>query len=87
MKLMDAIQDRFYILLEKRPSGVAVGNKAVRHDKWKLVGRDDPTDLSNWKLYDLEADRTELKDMAEKYPERLKQMAQAWCDWAKRTNW
>jgi len=64
-----------------------VGNKAVRHGKWKLVGRADPKDLKNWELYDLEADRTELKDLAEEYPERLRQMAQAWRDWAKRTNW
>ena len=64
-----------------------VGNKAVRHGKWKLVGGGNPTELNNWRLYDLEGDRTELKDLAEEYPERLKQMAQAWCDWAKRTNW
>ena len=64
-----------------------VGNKAVRNGKWKLVGNGDPAKLSNWRLYDLEADRTELTDLAEKHPERLKQMAQAWRDWAKRTNW
>jgi len=53
----------------------------------EIVGRGNPTELNNWKLYDLEADRMELKDLAEEYPERLKQMAQAWRDWAKRTNW
>ncbi|MEE9603796.1 MAG: arylsulfatase [Thermoguttaceae bacterium] len=61
------------------------GTKAVRHGKWKLVGYDDPTDLNNWNLYDLQTDRTELKNLAKQYPERLKQMAQAWRDWAKRT--
>ena len=64
-----------------------VGNKAVRRGKWKLVGRGDPGELKNWELYDLAADRTELKNLAQKYPERLKQMAQAWRHWAKRTNW
>ncbi len=63
------------------------GTKAVRHGKWKLVGYDDPTDLNNWNLYDLQTDRTELKNLAKQYPERLKKMAQAWRDWAKRTNW
>lgn len=62
-----------------------VGTKAVRHGKWKLVGFGNPGDLNNWNLYDLEADRTELKNLAQKHPDRLKQMAQAWCDWAKRT--
>ncbi|MCG7852223.1 MAG: sulfatase-like hydrolase/transferase, partial [Methanosarcinaceae archaeon] len=64
-----------------------VGNKAARHGKWKLVGRGNPKDLKNWKLFDLEADRTEINDLAEKHPELVVQMAQAWHDWAKRTNW
>jgi len=64
-----------------------VGNKAARNGKWKLVGRGDPGDLKNWELYDLAADRTELKNLAKECPERLKQMARAWRNWAKRTNW
>jgi len=62
-----------------------VGNKAVRHGKWKLVGFGNPSDPNNWKLYDLEADRTELKNLAQEHPDRVKQMAQAWRNWAKRT--
>jgi arylsulfatase len=64
-----------------------MGNKAVRHGKWKLVGISDPADVSNWRLHDLEADRTELNDLSAKHPERVEQMAQAWRDWAKRTKW
>jgi arylsulfatase A-like enzyme len=64
-----------------------VGNKAARHGKWKLVGRGDPEKLTNWELYDLSDDRTELKNLVKLYPDRVKQMAQAWRDWAKRTNW
>ncbi|MHC4250263.1 MAG: arylsulfatase [Planctomycetota bacterium] len=64
-----------------------VGNKAVRHGRWKLVGLGNPRDLGNWRLYDLEADRTELRDLAEEHPERLRRMAQAWRDWAERTRW
>ena len=37
-----------------------------------------------WELYDMESDRTELIDLAEKYPEIVKQMAQAWDEWNKR---
>jgi arylsulfatase len=37
-----------------------------------------------WELYDMESDRTELNDLAEKYPEIVKQMAQAWDEWNKR---
>ena len=62
------------------------GNKAVRHGKWKLVGLGNPEDPNNWELYDLQADRTELNNLAQEYPDRVKQMAQAWRDWARRTN-
>jgi arylsulfatase A-like enzyme len=37
-----------------------------------------------WELYDMASDRTELNDLAEKYPELVKQMAQAWEEWNKR---
>jgi arylsulfatase len=65
-----------------------IGNKAARHGKWKLVGRGNPKDakdLKNWQLFDLEADRTEVNNLAESNPERLKQMVQAWHAWARRT--
>ena len=35
-----------------------------------------------WELYDLEADRTELNDLAAKQPERAKAMADRWEAWA-----
>ena len=59
--------------------------KAALHGKWKLVGRGDAGELSDWELYDLQADRTELNNLGQKEPERSKQMAQAWRDWAKQT--
>jgi len=37
-----------------------------------------------WELYDMESDRTELNDLTKKYPELVKQMAQAWNEWNKR---
>lgn len=65
------------------------GNKAARHGRWKIVslGRGDPKDMKIWELYDLETDRTETRNLAGKYPERVAEMAQAWCGWAERTNW
>jgi arylsulfatase len=70
------------------------GNRAIRVGKWKLVSRPDekprnwdtidelPLDL--WKLYDLEEDRTELNNLAARYPDRVRQMAAMWSDWARR---
>ena len=58
------------------------GNRAVRMGKWKLVakGRTGP-----WELYDMEADRTELHDLAAKDPARVRRMAAAWQKYAERT--
>ncbi|MGE4550152.1 MAG: hypothetical protein AAEJ57_02090, partial [Opitutales bacterium] len=35
-----------------------------------------------WELYDVEADRTELNDLTEKYPDRAQAMSERWEAWA-----
>jgi arylsulfatase len=56
------------------------GNKAVRDGKWKLVSRFP----DGWELFDMEADRVELNNLASTQPERVKAMAAMWDAWAKR---
>jgi len=58
-------------------------NRAIRVGKWKLVakGINGP-----WELYDLDTDRTELNDLAQAYPERVKKMTAMWQKWAERAN-
>ena len=56
------------------------GNAAVRVGQWKLV-RKYPGD---WELYDMDADRTELTDLAAQHPERVRDMAAQYETWAKR---
>ncbi|MBW3599188.1 MAG: sulfatase-like hydrolase/transferase, partial [Planctomycetes bacterium] len=58
------------------------GNRAVRQGKWKLVW---DKLVRRWELYDLEADRTETADLAEKHPDRARAMAEAWEAWAEET--
>ena len=43
------------------------GNAAVRIGKWKLVRKYPDA----WELYDMEADRTEMHDLAAQHPERV----------------
>lgn len=62
------------------------GNCAVRDGKWKLVrkGNMNTGKMSAWELYDMQADRTELHDLAAEMPERVQAMSEAWEAWAKR---
>ena len=62
-------------------------NAFVRDGKWKLVGKGHigplKANAQKWELYDLDLDRTELNNLASKYPERVKKMAAQWNQWAK----
>jgi arylsulfatase len=58
------------------------GNRAIRIGKWKAVAVDPD---GRWELYDMEADRTEMNDLAAQHPDRVKAMAAQWERWARRT--
>jgi arylsulfatase len=61
------------------------GNKGFRDGKWKLVSCG-----SGWELYDMESDRTELKNLSTVYPEKKNEMIKKYEDWATRVgvvNW
>ena len=56
------------------------GNRAVRKGRWKLVAaHGDPLEL-----YDLEADRTELHDLAGEHPEKVAELKTLYEQWARR---
>jgi len=51
-------------------------------DGWKII---QPGRRAAWELYDLNTDRTEKNNVAEKYPDRLREMVAQYESWAKRT--
>jgi arylsulfatase len=56
------------------------GNRAVREGRWKLVSQFP----GEWELYDMQADRTELNNLAAKKPEMLKHMTAQYDEWSAR---
>ncbi len=58
------------------------GNRAVRQGRWKLVSRN----RSEWELYDIDADRTELTNLAATESDRAGKLADLYDAWAARCN-
>ena len=58
------------------------GNRAVRLGQWKLVAQQG----RNWELYDVEADRTEQKNLVASHSEKVKELSALYDAWAKRCN-
>jgi arylsulfatase A-like enzyme len=52
-----------------------IGNRALRVGDWKLVaaGEQGP-----WELYDLRTDRSEVTNLAEQHPHRVRRLAELW---------
>jgi arylsulfatase A-like enzyme len=56
------------------------GNRAVHAGQWKLVSRHP----GPWELYNMDADRTELTNVADQYPARVRELADLYQQWARR---
>lgn len=60
------------------------GNLALRDGRWKIVSAYRRKQPTRWELYDMERDRTELHDLAESEPGKLKELVGKWQAWADR---
>jgi arylsulfatase len=57
-----------------------IGHMAIRAGDRKLVR----TKKGPWELYDLKADRTELNNLAQQYPDKAKELYRLYNSWAKK---
>ena len=56
------------------------GNRMVRDGQWKLVGFfNEP-----WELYNVETDRSEARNLAERHPDVVQRLSNAYDQWAAR---
>jgi len=73
-------------VFQDKPIGVRklywehMGNRAALEGKWKLVSRYP----GKWELYDVEADRTEMNDLAATMQDKAAQLRQDYNTWAQR---
>ena len=56
------------------------GNRAIRVGDWKLVAAANQPSKANqtWELYDLGKDRAEANDLADKMPDKVRDLEQLW---------
>ncbi|MCE5314606.1 MAG: arylsulfatase [Armatimonadota bacterium] len=69
-----------------------LGTRAIYHDGWKAVAKHGAISGKGhfmddkWELYHVESDRSEVHDLAEEHPEKLKEMIATWFAVAGRNN-
>ena len=64
-----------------------IGKQGARVDDWKIVaraGRVFPIPVEAWELYNMKTDRSEMHNLADQMPEKVKELASLWQDWAVR---
>jgi arylsulfatase len=54
----------------------------MSNDGWKII---QPGNKAKWELYNLNTDRSEQHNLAEKYPDKVAAMVKQYESWAKRS--
>lgn len=65
------------------------GNRMIYHEGWKAIAvhtKGQPFEDDVWELYEMEKDFTELNNVADKHPKKVKQLVKLWEKEAKENN-
>jgi hypothetical protein len=71
---------------------LSLGSRGIWHKGWKAVTDLGPFsglgnfDKDHWSLFHTDEDRAEAHDLADKFPEKVKELAALWMEEAKRYN-
>lgn len=57
-------------------------NRAIRKGKWKVVTHK----ASQWELYDIEKDGTEMNNLADQHPEKVEELSKLWHESAEKVD-
>lgn len=60
-----------------------MGNAAIRQGDWKLVRAFKPFGSGQWQLFNLSRDPAETRDVASAFPNKYRELLQAWDDYAR----
>jgi arylsulfatase A-like enzyme len=69
-----------------------LGSRGIWHKGWKAVAGHGPTsgignfDKDQWRLFHTDVDRSEMYDLADENPEKVRQMVELWLEEAKKNN-
>jgi arylsulfatase len=72
-----------YASVEPREIGwSAYGMDAYRSGNWKVLRLPEPYGNGTWQLYDLRGDPGEQQDLSREFPDRVREMSNAWQEYA-----
>jgi len=76
-----SIQRRLFQVLLQPLFWKHEGNRAIRDGRWKLVAKE----KQPWELYDVELDRTEMNNLANRVQEIVRELDAKWTAWDARS--
>ncbi|MGI9474050.1 MAG: arylsulfatase, partial [Rubripirellula sp.] len=83
MSLADLMQNGAHDAFDQRGfGGELFGIRSYRRGNWKILKLPSPYGTGDWQLYDLSSDPGETSDLANSFPDRVKELSEKWNQYA-----
>ncbi len=60
--------------------------RAIRRGDWKAVWSKRMPFEPSWELYNITQDRCETRDLSSQHPDKVRELSEAWLEWARKVN-